>query len=147
VELFPLPLIGRVIVAGPVFIRNGPDVAGAIPIKIGASDVNLGNLRDSITGVGQVTIRAIDSSLVEDSEGNLVPEDPSYDYLDGYPTYTGHYTQWFGENGNNQNGAATFTFNVKLTGSDGSRIQAHVAAHFNVTPGGVEHEFEIERCS
>jgi hypothetical protein len=69
-----------------------------------------------------------------------VPDDPSL------PTFTGHFTQWFGENSNNQNVAATFTFTIIGTGSDGSVIKFHETAHFSATPQGATLEFDEPRC-
>jgi hypothetical protein len=69
-----------------------------------------------------------------------VPDDPSL------PTFTGHFTQWFGENSNAKNFAATFTFTVILTGSDGSTIKFHETAHFSVSAQGATLEFDKLRC-
>jgi len=69
-----------------------------------------------------------------------VPDDSSL------PTFTGHVTQWFGENSNRQNVAATFTFTVILKGSDGSVIKFHETAHFSATPAGATLEFDKARC-
>jgi hypothetical protein len=68
------------------------------------------------------------------------PQDPSQ------PSFTGHFTQWFGVNSNKKNEADTFTFTVVGKGSDGSRIKFHVTAHFSVTPNGQVLEFEKPRC-
>ena len=57
------------------------------------------------------------------------------------PSYTGHVTIWGGFNQNNQTVNGTFTFNVTLTGSDGSRISNHFIDHFNELPDGTVHEF------
>jgi len=62
------------------------------------------------------------------------------------PTYQGHFTQWFGENANRANSAATFTFTVIGRGSDGSVIKFHETAHFSVTPAGVTTEFDKTVC-
>jgi opacity protein-like surface antigen len=69
-----------------------------------------------------------------------VPDDPSF------PTFTGHFTQWFGENSNRANFAATFTFTVIGSGSDGSALKFHETAHFSVTPNGATLEFDKPRC-
>ena len=45
-------------------------------------------------------------------------------------TYTGHTTQWFGFNSNQNNGESGFTITVKATGSDGSTISFHGVDHF-----------------
>lgn len=62
--------------------------------------------------------------------------------LDGTgPTYTGKFTVWGGFNLSNQNVNGTFTFNVNLVGSDGSRISTHQVEHFNERPDGTVQEF------
>lgn len=45
------------------------------------------------------------------------------------PTYTGRFTQWFGENHNRNEAVATFTFRARGTGSDGSTLNFHAVAH------------------
>lgn len=69
-----------------------------------------------------------------------VPDDPSL------PTFTGHFTQWFGENSNTKTHVGTFTFTVIGHGSDGSTLKFHDTAHFRVTPQGVVLEFDKPRC-
>jgi hypothetical protein len=63
------------------------------------------------------------------------------------PTYTGHVTIWGGFNGNRQNAASTFTFNLSGKGSDGSKLTFHLVEHFNVTATGVEHFFSKDPCA
>ena len=46
-------------------------------------------------------------------------------------TYTGTFVVWFGDNGNLQNQANTFTLNVKLTAPDGTTISVHQVGHLN----------------
>ena len=41
------------------------------------------------------------------------------------PSYTGHFTQWFGDENNLRNGVEASTFNVNATGSDGSHLLYH----------------------
>ena len=41
------------------------------------------------------------------------------------PTYTGHFTNWFGDENNQRNGVEHSTFNVNATGSDGSHLLFH----------------------
>jgi hypothetical protein len=50
--------------------------------------------------------------------------------------YTGHDTQWFGLNVNQQNSTGSHTFNARGTGSDGSTITYHENAHFTLLPDG-----------
>ena len=51
-------------------------------------------------------------------------------------TYTGHLTTWFGSNWNRQNQNNSFTFSLKLVGSDGSTITAHEVQHFAMNANG-----------
>jgi hypothetical protein len=62
------------------------------------------------------------------------------------PTFTGRFTQWFGENANLNSHNGTFTFSVRGRGSDGSVIRFNVVAHFSVSATGVTVEFEKPRC-
>lgn len=61
-------------------------------------------------------------------------------------TYTGHFTQRFGENVNSLNRAETVVFRVHGTGTDGSRITFTDVLHFTVTATGVETGFEKPTC-
>jgi hypothetical protein len=45
------------------------------------------------------------------------------------PSYTGRFTNWFGENHNQNQAAATFTFRLRGVGSDGSTVTAHGVSH------------------
>ena len=51
-------------------------------------------------------------------------------------TYTGHFTQWFGDENNRQNEVEHSTFNVHGTGSDGSRVDFHENDHVTVNANG-----------
>ena len=53
----------------------------------------------------------------------FVPDDPEQ------ATFTGRFTSWFGENHNLNEAAATTTFRVRGTGSDGSTINFHAVSH------------------
>jgi hypothetical protein len=57
------------------------------------------------------------------------------------PTYTGHLAVWSGFNANNQETNGTFTFNITLKGSDGSKVSHHEVEHFDQRPDGTVHEF------
>jgi len=70
-----------------------------------------------------------------------VPDDPSL------PTFTGHFTTWFGENSNQKTFNGTFTFTVIATGSDGSTLKFHETAHVTVNAQGeVTVEFDRPTC-
>lgn len=63
------------------------------------------------------------------------------------PTYTGHFTTWFGDNNNLHNGSETSTFTVHATGSDGSSFTFHDVAHMSVSATGVAISFDKPTCS
>ena len=62
------------------------------------------------------------------------------------PDYTGHFTNWFGDNDNSRSEADTVTFTVHGTGSDGSTIRFHETAHFSVSASGVVISFDKMSC-
>jgi len=64
----------------------------------------------------------------------------------GDVTYTGHFTQQVGENGNLMNYEETVTFTLHLTGTDGSRITFTEVFHFMITPTGLEISFDKPVC-
>jgi hypothetical protein len=64
----------------------------------------------------------------------------------GDVTYTGHFTQRFGENGNLMNSEETVAFTLHLRGTDGSRITFTEVFHFMVTPTGAETSFDKPVC-
>jgi hypothetical protein len=51
-------------------------------------------------------------------------------------TYSGHGADWFGGNLNQNNTVMGSTFNLQLTGTDGSRISAHFLRHITVASFG-----------
>src|SRR5258708_34661865 len=61
----------------------------------------------------------------------LVPDDPTQ------PTYTGHFTTWFGVSDNKQTGVAHSTFTIHGTGSDGSPLSLHSRGDLGVTASGL----------
>jgi hypothetical protein len=63
------------------------------------------------------------------------------------PDFSGHFTQWFGFNGNNRSAAGTSTFTVVGKGTDGSRLRFHDTMHFTVNANGVVTvEFDKPTC-
>lgn len=62
------------------------------------------------------------------------------------PTFTGQFTNWFGENQNTMNSTGTVTFSLHGTGSDGSRISFHDVFHYTITGTGVEFSFDKPSC-
>ena len=59
------------------------------------------------------------------------------------PTYTGHFTQWFGASLNKSNVVFHDTFNARVTGSDGSTITLHMVDHFSVSASGIQNSFSL----
>ena len=69
----------------------------------------------------------------------FVPDDPTL------PTASGRFTQWFGENHNQNEANATFTFRIRGVTSDGAVLNAHAVSHitadaidFSVFPPMIE---------
>lgn len=62
---------------------------------------------------------------------SFVPDDVSN------PSYTGHFSQWFGDENNLRNGVESSTFNVTAQGSDGSHLNFHDTAVAVVNANGV----------
>jgi len=64
------------------------------------------------------------------------------------PSFTGHFTIWFGTSDNKQNGVDHSTFTVHLTGSDGSTIKSHETVHLstNASGNGLTVSFDKLRC-
>jgi hypothetical protein len=62
---------------------------------------------------------------------SFVPDDPSR------PSYAGHFTEWFGDENNLQNGVEHSTFNVEATGSDGSHLKFHDNSQATMNANGV----------
>ena len=60
-----------------------------------------------------------------------VPNDPTK------PSYTGHFTQWFGDENNLKNDVEPSTFNVEATGSDGSHLKFHMNDQLATNANGV----------
>ena len=61
-------------------------------------------------------------------------------------TFTGRFTTWDGQNFNLKNFAATSTFVVHGTGSDGSSLTFHDVAHFSVSASGSTLSFDKPTC-
>jgi hypothetical protein len=64
----------------------------------------------------------------------------------GDVTYTGHFTQRFGENRNLMNSEETVAFTLHLAGTDGSRITFTEVFHLMITPTRVETSFDKPLC-
>jgi len=70
----------------------------------------------------------------------FTPDDPAK------PSFAGHFTTWFGDNNNLQNGSETSTFSLRGTGSDGSTLIFHEVMHANVSASGVVNTFDKPSC-
>ena len=89
------------------------------------------------------TINKNGSWFTGTAEGTFtfVPDNPAA------VTYTGHFTTWFGDENNRQNGVEHSTFNVHATGSDGSRLTFHENAQAAMNANGViTVSFDKMRC-
>ena len=105
---------------------------------------DLGTVTLTYNGVVHITTLPNGTShftVTQTGDFVFVPDDPDL------PTFTGHFTLWAGSNSNNQNLAATFTFTIHGTGSDGSKLRFHVTEHFSVSASGVVNTFSKLRCA
>jgi hypothetical protein len=108
------------------------------------------DITTSARGVFHVTAAAIDEDenlvppyhVTGTTTGTVVavPSDGSG------PTFTGRFTQWFGESEMITHSTGTQTFSVRLSGSDGSRISFHEVAHYTINALGVEFGFDKPSC-
>jgi hypothetical protein len=73
-----------------------------------------------------------------DESWSTFTEEDNFSALDASTgvAYSGHDTVWGNANVNQQNANETFTFSVRATGSDGSVITSHEAAHLTQLPDG-----------
>lgn len=62
------------------------------------------------------------------------------------PSYAGHFTTWFGDNNNLQNGTETETLSIHGTGSDGSTLRFHEVSHMSVSATGTTLFFDRPTC-
>lgn len=62
------------------------------------------------------------------------------------PSYTGHFASWFGVSLNQNNSVVHDTFNVHLTGSDGSTLDFHFIRHFSMSASGMTVMFDKVAC-
>jgi hypothetical protein len=62
------------------------------------------------------------------------------------PTYSGHFTTWFGDSDNRRNGVEHSTFTAHGTGSDGSTLRFHDTMHLSVSASGAVVSFDKPSC-
>ena len=89
------------------------------------------------------TINSTGSWFTGTVEGQFTftPDNPSK------VTYTGHFTTWFGDENNLQNGVSHSTFNVNATGTDGSHLRFHDNAQATMNANGtVTVSFDHASC-
>jgi hypothetical protein len=60
----------------------------------------------------------------------FVPDDPNQ------PSFTGHLTEWFGQNVDSRNNTIAVADNIVLHGSDGSLGEQHILFHLTVNANG-----------
>jgi hypothetical protein len=77
-----------------------------------------------------------------DSMGMPIAPDPNA------PTYTGHFTQWFGGSMNKNNFVNHDTISFVGTGSDGSRISFHAVDHMSTSAKAqaAPNTFDLAHC-
>jgi hypothetical protein len=168
-KLLAVPILATMLVVGLAGPASAQPVTMTFHEKDGVSVIHdvlpcvgsgeeLGTITTTENGVFHVTAAAIDDQGTPDDPFDdvftppshvtgtftgtfvAVPDDPSL------PTFTGHFTQRFGENTNQKIFTATFTFTVIGHGSDGSTIKFHETAHITVTPNGATMEFDKPSC-
>ncbi len=108
---------------------SGSDITADVNLCSGAT----GTLTFDARGVSHIT--TLDNGTSHETTTvtgtfTFIPDDASQ------PTYSGHATFWDGENVNSKTFTATFTGNIVLQGSDGSRIKDHALFHITVNPDG-----------
>jgi hypothetical protein len=102
-----------------------------------------GTLTITFNAVFHVTVNgAGDAWITSTSTGNFsfVPFDPSR------PSFTGHFTGWFGGSFNQNNLVVHDIFNVHGTGSDGSSLAFHIIDHMSISASGVTLTFTKAAC-
>jgi hypothetical protein len=70
---------------------------------------------------------------------------------EGGPTFTGHFTAWFGESLNEKNRVEHGTTTIILTGPEGAHVTVHMNGHMSTNAKGeatveFEHEGMNARC-
>jgi len=137
--LLPLLLLG--LTAGPALAQATSTTTPFHGVTEEFQDVNPctgdpASIQITYNGVFHFSTAANGSEHVTGTQTgtfSLTPLDPTL------PSYTGHFTMWFGGNLNSRTEGFWVTFNVKGTGSDGSTLsfnaveQLHISATGEVT--------------
>jgi hypothetical protein len=117
-------------------IGNGEELATITTVENGVVHITAAALDENGDPIPPYHITGTFTGTV-----TVVPQDPSL------PTFTGHFTTWFGENSNQKTFNDTDTFTVILTGSDGSTLKFHDTFHVTVNAQGeVTVEFDKPSC-
>ena len=93
-----------------------------------------GTLTTTFDDVFHLTINATggeEATLAITGSAVFVPSDPSL------PTYTGHFTLFFGNENNLQNSVEQKTSNIEAIGSDGSHLKEHQNVEVTMNANGV----------
>ncbi len=104
---------------------------------------DLGTLTLHFSDVFHGTINKTGSWFTGTIHGTLsfVPDDATK------PSYTGHFTTWFGDENNQKNEVEHSTFSVHSVGSDGSHLSFHETSHAGTNANGtVTVSFDKMRC-
>lgn len=117
-------------------IPCGPNAPMPASITLTYNDVF--NATELTSGVGAGTFWVTGTQT---GTFNAIPYDPAS------PTYSGHFTTWFGDNNNLRNGSETSTFTIHATGSNGSSFTFHDVAHVSVSASGITTSFDKPTCS
>ncbi len=141
----PVTLTGGI--PGCSFTQNVHGQVQTFPTNVPCVDPMTGPPTGTLTittnSVFHVTVNlAGDLWITGTQEGSVsfTPFDPLR------PTYTGHFAAWFGASMNQKNAVFHDAFNLTLTGSDGSTVQAHVVNHFSMSASGMTVVFDKITC-
>jgi hypothetical protein len=115
------------------FTQVDKNVVEVDPGNVNPCNGDVGTLRLTYNDVFHSTINKTGSWFTGTLTGSLsfVPDDSSR------PSYAGHFTNWFGDENNLQNGVEHSTFNVEATGSDGSHLKFHDNSQATMNANGV----------
>ena len=91
-----------------------------------------GTQRENV--VQHLTVRGDEvwSTFTEEAWVDLIDSAPDGSQV----AYTGHYVAWGDFNLNQRNQTSTFTFNVQLSGADGTALTGHEVTQFVLLPDG-----------